>query len=177
VVAKSVKCYINSCSDNKLNIEREIEDLVQDILVKVWLRWEKIKQLPAKEQDSLVYVIAKNHMLNIAKHKHRLLKYQQHYKLNQSLFCWHDDVLMMEGLKLYQQAIEKLPPQERKVYMYYANDYDWREIAGTVNRSEHTVKNQLCSAGKTVRHYLNRNFDLNIMEDSRRKLWRSSSLN
>jgi RNA polymerase sigma-70 factor (ECF subfamily) len=172
-----VKYYINSCSDNKHDVEREMEDMIQDLLVKVWLGWEKIKQLPTEEQNSLVYVIARNHMLNIAKHKRRIVKYQRNYKLNQNVSCLHDDVLIMEGLKLYQQAIEQLPPQERKVYMYYANDYGWREIASTVNRSENTVKNQLVTAGKTVRQYLNRNYDLNITEDSRRRLSRSSSLN
>ena len=177
VVTKCVKYYINSCSDNKLDIEREMEDMIQDLLVKVWLGWEKIKQLPIKEQNSLVYVIARNHMLNIAKHKRRVLKYQRHHKLNQSLFYWHDDVLIMEGMELYRQAIEQLSPQERKVYTYYTNDYGWREIASTVNRSENTVKNQLVAAGKTVRQYLNRNYDLNITEDSRRRLSRSSSLN
>jgi RNA polymerase sigma factor (sigma-70 family) len=177
VVTKCVKYYINSCSDNKHDVEREMEDMIQDLLVKVWLGWEKIKQLPTEEQNSLVYVIARNHMLNIAKHKRRIVKYQRNYKLNQNVSCLHDDVLIMEGLKLYQQAIEQLPPQERKVYMYYANDYGWREIASTVNRSENTVKNQLVTAGKTVRQYLNRNYDLNITEDSRRRLSRSSSLN
>jgi RNA polymerase sigma factor (sigma-70 family) len=177
VITKSVKYYINSCSDNKLDIEREMEDMIQDLLVKVWLGWEKIKQLPKEDQNSLVYVIARNHMLNIAKHKRRLLKYQRQYTLTQSPFCWHDDVLIMEGMKLYQQAIEQLSPQERKVYMYYANDYGWREIASTVHRSENTVKNQLVAAGKTVKQYLNKNFDLNITDDSRRRLSRSSSLN
>jgi RNA polymerase sigma factor (sigma-70 family) len=177
VVVKCVKYYINSCSDNKLDIEREMEDMIQDLLVKVWLGWEKIKQLPIEEQNSLVYVIARNHMLNIAKHKRRIVKYQRNYTLNQNVSCLHDDVLIMEGLKLYQQAIEQLPPQERKVYMYYANDYGWREIASTVNRSENTVKNQLVTAGKTVRQYLKRNYDLNITEDTRRRLSRSSSLN
>jgi RNA polymerase sigma factor (sigma-70 family) len=177
VVAKCVKCYINSCSDNKIDIEREMEDMIQDVLVKVWLGWEKIKQLPIEDQNSLVYVVARNHMLNIAKHKRRIVKYQRNYTLNQNVSCLHDDVLIMEGLKLYQQAIEQLPPQERKVYMYYANDYGWREIASTVNRSENTVKNQLVTAGKTVRQYLKRNYDLNITEDTRRRLSRSSSLN
>jgi RNA polymerase sigma factor (sigma-70 family) len=177
VVAMCVKYYIDSCSNSLQDVGKEKEDMVQDLLVKVWLNWEKIKQLPTEEQNSLVYVIARNHMLNIAKHKLRILKYQRQYTLNQSLFCWHDDVLIMEGLKLYREAIEQLPPQERKVYMYYANDYGWREIASTVHRSENTVKNQLVSAGKTVRQYLNRNFDLNITEDGRRKLWRSTSMN
>jgi RNA polymerase sigma-70 factor (ECF subfamily) len=172
-----VKYYINCCGNSLQDVEKENEDLLQDVLVKVWLNWEKIKQLSVEEQNSLVYVIARNHVLNIAKHKRRIVKYQQHYKLNQSLFCWHDEVLIMEGMKLYQQAIEQLSPQERKVYMYYANDYSWREIASTVHRSENTVKNQLVAAGKTVRQYLNRNFDLNITEDSRKRLCRSSSLN
>jgi RNA polymerase sigma-70 factor (ECF subfamily) len=154
--------------------KQNIEDISQDIFLKLWLKWPRLSGLDEAELEDYIYIMVKNHVVNIGKKIVVKRKYLNYYKAAGSETCWHDEVLLADGLRVYRAAINCLPPKERKVYQFHDIDYDRSQIASIVQRSEHTIRNQLWSASKTVKTFLNKNFDLNIQEDGRRKLWKVS---
>jgi RNA polymerase sigma factor (sigma-70 family) len=156
---------------------QNVEDISQDIFLKLWLKWSRLCELDEEELEDYVYVMVKNQVLNKGKRTIVKRKYFEYYKTTNSETSWHDDVLLADGLRVYKAAVDCLPPKERRVYMFHDIDYDRSQIAAVVQRSENTVNNQLNSAFKTVRTFLNKNFDLNIVGDGRRKLWKPASLN
>lgn len=161
-----------------LTRERQnIEDITQDIFLKLWLKWPRLSELDEAELEDYIYIMVKNQVVNMGRKIVVKRKYLNYYKSASSETCWHDEVLLADGLRVYRAAVNRLPPKERMVYMFHDIDYDRSRIAAIVQRSEHTISNQLCSASKTIKTFLNKNFDLNIQEDGRRKLWKVASLN
>jgi RNA polymerase sigma-70 factor (ECF subfamily) len=140
------------------------EDIAQEIFIRLWLQWNRLKQLKEGELEDYVYVMLKNYIIDTGKRKSRARKYTQYFLKNGSDRCEHDEVLLWEGFKIYREAINLLPPRERLVYQFHAADYNRYEIAATVGRSENTINNQLSAASKSVKKHLNKNFGLNIRE-------------
>jgi RNA polymerase sigma-70 factor (ECF subfamily) len=168
-----IERYAFSLTNSRYNVE----DTAQDIFVKVWMNWSKLRDLSKEELEDYVYVMTKNYILNIAKRKRNERRYIEYYVASISATCVHDEILIAEGFKIYKQAIEKLSPKEKQVYHYFEKDYCRCEIAACVGRSENTVNNQLHAAFKKVRKYLNKNFDLNVDEDARCRIYSLASLN
>jgi RNA polymerase sigma factor (sigma-70 family) len=153
------------------------DDIAQEIFIKLWLQWDRLKNLDEDNLEDYVYVMVRNYIINTGKRKSTARKYTQYYLKSCSDSYLHDEVLLCEGFKLYQEAVNLLPPKERLVYQFHVADYSRYEIAATVQRSENTIDNQLGSAYKSVRCYLNKNFGLNIRESGRKKCWKMAALN
>jgi RNA polymerase sigma-70 factor (ECF subfamily) len=156
---------------------QNVEDTAQDIFIKVWLNWPKLSGLPLNELEDFVYIMTRNYVFNVSRRKRVERKRIRYYIENISDVYFHDDVLLAEGFNIYRQAIEQLSTKEKQLYLYFEKDYRRCQIAATVGRPKNTVNNQLSSAFKKVRRYLNKNFDLNINEDARCKIYSFASLN
>ena len=153
------------------------EDIAQEIFIKLWLQWARLKNLAAGELEDYVYVMVKNYIINTGKRKSTAKKYTQYFLKNCSDQCVHDEVLVWEGFKIYNEAVDLLPPRERLVYQFHAADYSRYEIAATVGRSANTINNQLSAASRSVKNHLNKNFGLNIREKGSKKYWKMEALN
>lgn len=154
---------------------QNVEDIAQEIFIKLWLQWNRLKNLAEGELEDYVYVMVKNYIINTGKRKTTARKYTQYYLTNGSDRCHHDEVLLWEGFKIYHEAVKLLPPRERLVYQFHVADYNRCEIAATVGRSENTINNQLSAASRSVKSHLNKNFGLNIREN--KKYWKIEALN
>ena len=156
---------------------QHIEDISQDIFMKIWVKWPQLSEMDEDRMKSYIYAMVRNEVINRSRKTISQRKYSSYYKAVGSDTYWHDDVLLDDGFRVYRAAIERLPVQERRVYSFYDVDYDRCQIAAIENRSANTIRNQLHSASKTIKAFLNKNFDLNISADGRRKFWKGTSLN
>lgn len=161
----------------KTGTKRDVEDIAQEMFLKLWQKWPRLCELSEVALEDYLYVMVKNHLSNQYRKIVRARKYHKYVETSISECCWHDEVILAEGFKVYDEAVGRLSPREKTVYLFYENNCHRNEIAVTVQRSEHTVKNQLRSASQAVKKYLNKKFDLNIRKDGRRKMWGVGALN
>jgi RNA polymerase sigma factor (sigma-70 family) len=149
-----------------------IDDIAQDILLKVWTNWKQLKEFSAAGLEHYVYVMVRNHISNMRK-KQSMIRRHWHTYFEVLPDCYlHDEIVVAEGLMIYHKAIAQLPARQKQVYLYRVDEYNTGEIAEVMSVSKHTVKNQLTQAYKTVRSYLGKGLDIKIEEDGRRKLWK-----
>lgn len=153
---------------------RNVEDTAQEIFLRLWQRWPRLSELTTGELEDYIYVMTRNYLFNEQKVVKRGRAYYSYYKHCVSECCWHDDIILKDGFFIYRKAVKGLPVKENTVYSFFEDDYSREEIAKLVGRSPNTVNNQLRTASQTVKESLNKNFDLNIGKDGRRKIWRSS---
>jgi RNA polymerase sigma-70 factor (ECF subfamily) len=131
------------------------EEIVQEVLVKIWTSREKIN--PELSFSSYLYTIARNHSLNFLKKaasdhafKERLL---YHFERNRHEF--EAEMNYNELSRLADRAIASLPPKRRQIFqMSRDSSMNYEDIANYLGISKHTVKNQIVQARKSIRDYL-----------------------
>jgi RNA polymerase sigma-70 factor (ECF subfamily) len=160
---------------------QDSEDVAQEIFIKLWINWERVKEMRDDELKNYVFIAIRNHFINERRENSRCTRnkkmFLEAYSQVYTGYYWHDDMLVSEGLALHRKAVAKLATKERIVYLYHQNDYSSGEIARMLNRSYNTVQNQLSAAYKKVKMYLNNNYDWNLCESGRRNCSRQAALN
>jgi RNA polymerase sigma-70 factor (ECF subfamily) len=155
----------------------DTEDLVQEIFIKLWINWSKIEAMKTDDLMNYLFIIVRNHIIDEKKGRPKRSMYLNEYSKIYSGYYLHDDVLVSEGLKLHQRAVDQLAKRQKIVYQFHQNDYSAREIATMLNLSNYTVQNQLTTAYKKVKTYLNKSYDWNLCESGRQHCWKPVSLN
>lgn len=156
--------------------KHETEDIAQEIFIKLWNDWGRLAEMKMDELEDFIYVMVRNYIINEQRKSRR--KFRRRFRQYLDTRCdWylHDEIVFAEGVQLYHQAVNKLPERMKIPYLYYEDDYRSDEIAATINRSVYTVNNQLTSAYKSVKEYLNKTYGINFR--GRRQLWKPESLN
>ena len=156
---------------------QHIEDISQDIFMKLWLKWTQLSKMDEDRLKAYIHAMVRNQVINRSRKTISQRKYIGYYKAIGSDSYLHDDVLLGDGLRIYRAAVNSLPPRKRRVYQFHDIDYNYCKIAVIEKRSVNTIRNQLHLASRTVKDFLNKNFDLNISADGRRKFWKGTSLN
>lgn len=171
VIERCAYFYIDGCNE-------PIDDIVQDIMLKVLKKWDQLRLLPVNQLKDFVFVITRNHMISAIRRTQRERIYQHHFTRMQTGLLWHDHIIVEEGINVYREAVDLLSPVQKQVFLFYQEGKIHRmELSRTLHKSEHTIKNHLNKANKIVRRYLNRKLQLNICEDGRRKIFRLAELN
>lgn len=141
-----------------LKIVRD-ENIAQDVLHSAFVKvWEKRDKLSCeKPLEAQVYVIARNLLLNY-------IKRQKIEKQVIENLTYSDTVTSFDGIKevsynetfsLYEQAIEKLPPKRKEIYILSRlKGHTNKEIAEKLSISPNTVENQLGKANAFIRENL-----------------------
>lgn len=156
------------------------KDLAQEIFLKLWIHWARLKEINNDELKRYVFIMIRNHVIDERRENNRPKKnrrfFNDYLKTHPGYYL-HDEVLVGEGLKLHQRAVDQLAKKQRIVYQFHQNNYSSQEIAKMLNRSNQTVENQLSLAYKKVKVYLNKNYDLNIPELGRKNCCKQVALN
>lgn len=131
------------------------DDILQEVFMRIWLYRDK---LPLVESPrSWVLKIAYNRVFS--------------YKAGQEKYSFHlrriadgqartsqetEEELAYQGLKrLLGEAVERLPPQQRKVYQLSRdNGMSLQQVADYLDLSIQTVKNTLGKAMQSIRVYI-----------------------
>lgn len=151
------------------NSKQQIEDIAQEVFLKLWLKWPVLNMMPAHELENYMYAMVKNHILNIQKRQASAKNAIGYYVEIQADRYSPDEIIVTEGFKIYAEAIDQLPPKEKEVYLLYNNDFDRLKIANRMRTSKNTINNQLHSASRSVKDYLQNKLDLNFRCEGRKK--------
>jgi RNA polymerase sigma-70 factor (family 1) len=132
------------------------EDVVQDVFLKLWESRAQID--PDQPFKTYLYTIAKRHLLNMlkrAQHETFILEEIRKY----SASAEHTTDLQLdysESNVLLNEAIEKLPPQCKAVFLRCKiQGMSYKEVATELGIAEGTVHAQMVKALKAIKGYIN----------------------
>ena len=139
----------------QLTASRELaEEIVQDVFLKIWTQRTTLASVD--NFRAWLFVISKNQTLNCLRKlvRERLLK--QQWQQSQNPEPLQLEMPAEEQFQLIDQAIDQLPPQQKKVFIlsrYRRMKYD--EIARELNLSRETVKFYLQTANASITKFVN----------------------
>jgi RNA polymerase sigma-70 factor (family 1) len=131
------------------------KDIIQEVFLKLWAQWDRIREI--ENMEAWLYRLTENKVVDF------LRKVSADTRLKQAI--WHNlheiinepqaQVEAKECSQIIQKAIDQLPPQRRIIYrLNRERGMNYREIAGELHLSRHTVKNQLSSALRSIRSFI-----------------------
>ena len=139
------------------------EEIVQDVFIKVWLKKETLPEL-----DNFCYYLfilsrnqALNHLRKEANDKVRQLEWSKQWDED----YLPDDCSVSEQYRqLLDTAVEKLPPQQKKVYKLSREQrLKHEEIAKILNISPETVKKHIKLALRFIKSEVSSQSDIVII--------------
>lgn len=139
------------------------KDIVQEAFIKLWTTRHKLD--PDQSLSGFLYTIARNMALNHLKKagydqklKERIWERIQEIQVRVET----EEVLFeRESSKLVQEAIRQLPPRRKQIFtLSREKGLTHQDIANQLGISPNTVKNQIVSALKEIRTYLQRHTDI-----------------
>lgn len=131
------------------------EEVVHDVFCKIWRDRDKLDNIVNFE--GYLRILSRNAALNVLKSDLRRRATEHRYCQNEiDLFVDSSDVDFQQAhYRLLDLAIEKLPPQQKKVYQLSRFErMKYLEIATQLNLSKETVKSYLALATETIKEYL-----------------------
>jgi RNA polymerase sigma-70 factor (family 1) len=139
------------------------EDIVQETFIRLWTNRKKFD--PDKSLSGYLHTIARNLSLNHLKRAayDQELKQQiwENIEEIQERSTTHENVYAMESKRLVQQAVDRLSPKRKRVFQLSRDQgMTHQEISIELGVSKNTVKNQIVSALKEIRIYLNKHSDI-----------------
>lgn len=137
------------------------EEAVQEVFVRIWEKREKIKI--EKSFNAYILTITKNLILDgLKKAAHDKTIQQKIYQNIQALQNSSVDQLIEKELaRLHQQAVDRLSPQKKIVFLLSREEeLSYEEIAERLGVSKNTVRNQMSDALKSIREYLTNHPDI-----------------
>ncbi|MEX0314613.1 MAG: RNA polymerase sigma factor [Allomuricauda sp.] len=127
------------------------EDVVQNVLIKIWLNRDKI-EITTSLKSYLYRAVFNEFVKDRGK-----LKQQEKMLLELKREALDDMVeldgeVLKEKLKLLENAIDQLPKKRKKVFLLNKREgYKYKEIAEELNLSEKTVEKHISRAIKQIR--------------------------
>lgn len=146
--------YSNLCAyaNNFLKDLVASEEVVQDVLFKLWVNRENIEITSSLQ--SYLFRSVRNSCLNVIKH----VSVRENYKLQNERIIQmeersdEDHLIVTELEQKIRETIDKLPFERRKVFIMSRYDgLKYTEIAEKLGISVKTVENQMGSALKFLR--------------------------
>ena len=134
------------------------EDIVQDVFLKIWMSREAL--VAVDNFKAYLFVLSKNHTLNCLRKlaRERLKKKSLEENLNNGLKSSEEETNIYYSL--LDEAIDKLPPQQQKVYLLSRHErLKYAEIALRLNLSGETVKKYLQIATSSITAYVHTQLD------------------
>jgi len=140
------------------------EEIVQDVFIKIWLKRETLPELD--NFSYYLFILSKNQTLNHlrkkANDKVRQLEWLKQFE--EEAYMPDDTPVIEEYRSLIDDAIEKLPPQQKKVYkMSREERLKHEEIAKILDISPETVKKHIKLALRFIKNELSSQNDAVIV--------------
>ena len=130
----------------------QAEDLVQEAFVKLWQRRDTFTEV--KGIKNFLFRVVRNAAIDWLRHKQYTGKQEIKVAYEQAI----DELpvlhamIQSEVLNSLYQAIEKLPPECRKIFkMLYVEGKNYQQIAEELKLSVNTIRNQKATGVKLLR--------------------------
>lgn len=148
-----------------LQSEQRAEEVVQDVMLKLWVMGEKACEI--KNFDSWLRQVSKNRAIDLLRkqevdnvHTENIRRINSEDSLNYT----EEEVLMRDARRLLDEGIANLPEQQRKVYICIEKEgLDVHEVAKLLNIQVSTTHSHLKLARKALKIHLSKYFDLIIV--------------
>jgi RNA polymerase sigma-70 factor (ECF subfamily) len=161
------KIYYNLLGEFIMRItesEPLTQEIVQDVFLKIWINRRSLAEINSFK--AYLLVVARNHAFNclkqIAREKSRKKEWVNtvlHHASNNV-----DDTSAIDAGNLIDEAVELLPPRQKKVYILSRIDgLKQEEIAMEMNISLETVKKHIVLALRFLKNYLRTHIGLFIL--------------
>ncbi|AUP80600.1 RNA polymerase sigma factor [Flavivirga eckloniae] len=145
--SKELNAFINSFTKNQM----QTDDILQDTFIKLWNGRERL------DEKSSISSFLRKTAYNTFVDKYRKKKREQsmldgwlYKRLNQMIT--EDEDIRKKKIKLVQEAIEKLPPRCKEIFLLSKFEHlKYAEIAEQLNISIKTVEVQMGNAFKIIR--------------------------
>lgn len=151
---------VNAFAYKLTHSEALAEEIVQDVFMKIWLNRESLAAV--EHFQSYLYTIARNHTFNILKRLAREenaraafgRELSQHHESEESS-------MQEERQQLLNQAVDRLPPQQRLVYsLCHQKGLKYEEAARQLNISRLTVKAHMQQALRSIRSHFSSTYSV-----------------
>ncbi len=135
------------------------EDAVQHVFVKLWEYHSSLDV--SLSLKNYLYTMTKNYILNQIRNRNNAIAHNYKMYQNEEIQVYednlHEAIENEETLKLFYQAIEKLPDQKKTIcLMKLEGKLSNQEIADHMNISINTVKTHYAQALKMLKNHLGR---------------------
>lgn len=133
----------------------QAEDLTQELFAKIWIKRAELKSI--ENFDAWLTTLVRNSAYNYLKRNAVEQKALRKIQVSQHLesLSVEDSLINKEYSKIYQEAINQLPPQQKKVFLLSRNEgLKQEEIASNLGISLNTVKNHMKAALFSIRTYM-----------------------
>lgn len=151
----SQKIYLNAL---KLTKDRSVaEDIVQEVFI---ILWEKRLSIdPSKPVLNWIFIVSYHKSLDYLRATMKTPLVLDEARYYPPLEPHLEDLYMKESqLALIENAIQRLPPQRRKVFeLCKIQGESYARTAQILKISKHTVKEYLSAAMKNIKEYVHAN--------------------
>ena len=140
-----------------LKQEEEAREIVQEVFIKLWDKRQSLSEIGSLKD--YLFILTRNLVFDYFEKKPGIRSCFRIGHLQQNSIS-NADHLVEEHLynQLLHTAIQKLPPQQRKVYILSKNEgLDYDEIASQMSLSRNTIRKHLQLANYFVRKFVKTN--------------------
>lgn len=140
------------------------EEVVQEVFIKLWQKRGQIDTGPSF--NAYLKKITYHQVIDFFRKTKREHALQEKLQENmEALQQMHPDELIGKQLqKVYQQAIEQLPAQKKKIYLLSREqELSYEEIAQQTGLSKNTVRNHMTEAIRQIRAYVTDHGDIALL--------------
>ncbi len=133
------------------------EDLIQDIFVNLWELRESLD--PEKNFQSFLFTITRNHALNLLKRSsaNTLVLNEIFIYAAKSSNTTEDLIEFDETSRILHQALDQLPPQQKRVFeLCKLNGLSYEQAAAELNISPGTINAHMVKSIRFIKTYLSR---------------------
>ncbi len=138
---------------NKIRNSQEAEDIVQEIFTKLWNKREQIEE-KVGNLTGYLYTISRNAVFDLLRHKTHVADYAAAFtRFSEETFPETDALIREKQFAaIIESEIAALPPRMREVFnLRRLENLSNKQIAERLNLSEHTVKDQIKKAIRTLK--------------------------
>lgn len=139
------------------------EDVVQEVFLKLWRDREALSAVD--NFNAYLFRMAQNHAINVLRRQSRenlILADLQRLSIQKSQAG--EALSAKEVQHLLQQAVNNLPPQQRRVFELSRNEeMKYEEIAGQLGISPATVRNHMVQALKAIREFIRTTYTRDLL--------------
>lgn len=159
----SLKDKLFRFSKHILNDATEAEDVVQDVLIKLW---KMKKELPKyKNLEALAMIITKNLSLDKTRRKNTRIQKAEAIAYEMEVVNFQPDFEKQETSEWIKKTIQNLgEPQKTIMYLRDVEGYDYKDIEPIVHLSVETIRVNLSRARKKVRAELQKRWNYGLAE-------------